>query len=263
MPVFKKGDPNNISSFRPISIIPAVAKILEVILKDQLISYFVDNNLFSNKQHGFRKGRSTITAVETLIQQILSAFGDEKSTLLTLLDLSKAFDWVSHKLLLHKMACYNIGGIALEMFESYFGNRSQVVTSHGATSEALQVTSGVPQGSALGPLCFLVLVNDVNFNALLYADDTTLISCGRDMTTLQAEAERAYNGARVWFKTNSLQLNEEKTQKLLCSLWTRQEASQQKEAHPTVKLLGINIDAELTWVSHIFYQWGLQEVIKS
>lgn len=206
-------------------------------------------------QHGFRRNKSTVTAVQTLVKRVHDAFEDHESVLLTLCDLTKAFDCASHKILLLKLENYGIGGPVLKTLQGYLSDRSQLVTIRGASSRIQRVVHGVPQGSVLGPLLFLILVNDLNnneINALLYADDTTLITTGHDSSRIQEEALNSLDRAKAWFELNNLKLNEQKTQKLFCSLWSRPtEEIKADIPENQVKLLGVYIDAKLSWNYHV------------
>lgn len=250
IPIYKKGDPGLLKSYRPISIIPVVAKVFETVIYQQLVSYFEGNELFAPSQHGFRRKRSTISAITSIIENIYNAFEEEESVLLTLLDLSKAFDCVSHEILLKKLRKYGISGAVYGVFQSYLTNRKQVVSIRGATSNMITVKNGVPQGSALGPVLFLILINDFNVSceSLLYADDTTLATRAHDMRTLSLGASFSLAEAKDWFKLNNLKLNEDKTQSLLCSLWNRPDAVGSEAA---VRLLGITVDGKLCWDRHV------------
>ncbi|XP_054281247.1 uncharacterized protein LOC128998916 [Macrosteles quadrilineatus] len=201
VPIFKKGDVNAASSYRPISIIPCLAKILEKIMQNQIVDYFETNHLFSNSQHGFRKGKSTATALISPVKGIQNAFEDKHSMSIVLCDLSKAFDVVSHSILLQQLARYGLGGIVLKTLDSYLCERSQMVAIQGALSAPAKMDHGVPQGSILGPSLFLILMNDLGSDdeTLLYADDTTL--CGRGQHPLEAAAksDELFNNARSWF----------------------------------------------------------------
>lgn len=249
IPIFKKGDHKLLENYRPISIIPALAKLLETIMKEQLYSYFENNNLFLDRQHGFRRGRSTASAVLSLVEKITGAFEDRESVSITLCDLSKAFDCVSHRLLLRKIAHYGISDKVHSMLASYLVNRKQMVVLDGARSTLKSLNHGVPQGSVLGPLLFLILVNDLVLDGrtLLFADDTTLVTRGKDVRAIEVEAAEVLKLARRWFQENKLQMNEGKTQKLLCTL---KQGIQNNEQEP-VKLLGFWLDAKLTWTPHI------------
>lgn len=254
VPVFKKGDSSEISSYRPISIVPVIGKVLESIMNGQLMTYFEDNNLLTCMQHGFRRNKSTVTAVQALIKKVYDAFEDHESVILTLCDLTKAFDCTSHRILLLKLENYGMSGPVLATLQSYLSERSQVVTVRGASSQVRSIAHGVPQGSILGPLLFLILVNDLNTretNALLYADDTTLITTGSNLDDLVEEASNSLQRAKNWFELNNLKLNEGKTQKLFCSLWSRPTNNLLDDLPENrVKLLGVFIDSKLSWNSH-------------
>jgi hypothetical protein len=235
------------SNNRPISIIPALGKVMESAMKHQLVTYFETNNLFLKNQHGFRRGHSTTSALVSLVTEALEALEGGESLELTLCDLSKAFDCVSHQLLLAKLEHYGVSNSALKTMASYLQNRRQVVEIEGARSEEVVLAHGVPQGSILGPLLFLVLVNDLDLDGrtLLFADDTTLLTRGRDLDLLHEESAALFNLAKDWFAANKLQLNEEKTQSLLCTL------KRQENAASSLKLLGFWLDAKITWSDHI------------
>jgi hypothetical protein len=253
VPVYKKGDISLSSSFRPISLLPVLGKILEAIINKQLMAFFEGNNLFNEGQHGFRSNRSTITAVANLTEMVYDAFEMEQSVQLTLLDLTKAFDCVSHSILLKKLEEYGLGGAVLNMFRSYLSGRRQAVSILGAVSAVAEVGRGVPQGSPLGPSLYAIAVNDfeVSDKALLYADDTTIISQGDSVAALEMSASFSVEEAKMWFKVNGMKLNNEKTQKLLCSLWARPEVTQRATGSVSVKLLGLSIDSKMNWNDHI------------
>jgi len=151
VPVYKKGSKTAVSSYRPISIIPIFAKIFETVMLEQLYCYFEEHHLLVPTQFGFRRGMSTVQAVDFLTQEIMKAFEAKQSTSVILCDLSRAFDCVSHSLLLSKLERYGVRGDALSILRSYLIGRSQVVSWNGVNSAPLSVKYGVPQGSILGP----------------------------------------------------------------------------------------------------------------
>lgn len=249
VPIHKKGNIEELANYRPISVLPIMSKVLETVVKVQLTNFFEVHSLLNDAQHGFRRGRSTTTALLSLASKITDAFEDGDSLALTLCDLSKAFDCVPHNILLKKLEMYGVQGIAHKTLTSYLVNRKQVVSIAGATSKSRNVAHGVPQGSVLGPLLFLILVNDLSLGsrALLFADDTTLITRGRLQNTILRDADDLLSAAAIWFTANKLKLNEDKTQQILCTL--KQDAPEIRQE--AVKLLGFWLDPKLNWDSHV------------
>lgn len=250
VPIFKKGDPELVLNYRPISLIPVLAKVFETVLKSQLIKYFENNEYFSQSQHGFRGGKSTFTAASQLVSNILEAFERRDSVALVLADLSKAFDCVSHEILLRKLCRYGVSNSSLQMLRSYLLNRQQMVSIRGALSSPLPVRHGVPQGSVMGPILFLIAINDISLlgDILLFADDTTIYSFGKTPHEAIANADVIFSRVKDWFRVNKLSLNRDKTQEMVCSLANTDMIVENNE---TVKLLGYLLDPKLSWKQHI------------
>ena len=186
-PVFKKGDSNLINNYRPISLLPVISKVLEKIIANQLSKYFEDNKLFHDNQYGFRTGLSTEYATIELTDRIISNMDRNEIPFSIFLDLSKAFDTLDHTILLKKLKHYGINGKALQLCESYLTNRTQYVEINGVKSGALPITTGVLPGSIIGPLLFIIYINDFSlashvFTFISYADDTTLFSTLNNFT---------------------------------------------------------------------------------
>lgn len=256
VPIYKKGDKSSPSSYRPISVVPIISKILEKVVKHQVSEFFESNSLFSEFQFGFRPGKSTVDAVEGLVRSVLNSFEGHSSTLATLCDLSKAFDCVPHKILVSKLKFYGMSGVELQFFESYLTNRKQSVFFNNSFSEVVSVSSGVPQGSVLGPLLFLVLINDLpsslSCNSIIFADDTTLYSSSpnSNFDELSLTMSNAVIESNIWFRANGLSLNEGKTQNILFTL-SKNPLSLELGDNTNVKLLGIVLDPSLNWNPHI------------
>ena len=180
IPLFKdKGDDFSFEYYRPISLLSTISKVYERVVFDQLYEYFDVNKLFYSSQYGFRKKHSTETAGLELIDRAMKDNDKKQDPFAIFLDLSKAFDTIDHVIMLKKLEHYGISGIALLCFESYLTNRTQYVLFEETMSNVMKITTGVPQGSILGPLLFLIYINDIKNSATLfdligYADDTTL-----------------------------------------------------------------------------------------
>ena len=181
LPVFKKYDVTLMDNYRPISLLTSISKLLEKVVFTQLYDYFHKNQLFYSSQYGFRKLHSTEFAALELTDRILKDIDDRDVSLAIFMDLSKAFDTLDHHILLKKLNYYEIEGPALDWFSSYLTGRQQYVELDGVSSSFSQLSTGVPQGSILVPLLFLIYMNDIPnastfFKYVLYADDTTLFS---------------------------------------------------------------------------------------
>ena len=179
VPIFKSGNKKTLNNYRPISILPAFSKILEKLVCNRLVHFLETHNILYKHQYGFRKGHSTAQPILQLLKDISEA--NDKATkgvtLAIFLDLSKAFDTISHNILLHKLDHYGIRGVCKDRFASYLSNRKQYTTINDHTSSLLNITTGVPQGSILGPILLLIYINDIcyisNLKLLCFADDTT------------------------------------------------------------------------------------------
>ena len=264
-PIFKSGDANDVTNYRPISLLPIISKILEKIVANQLMVFLENNNLLAKNQHGFRPHLSTETALLTITNKIYENIELKKISLLLLLDLSKAFDSVSHQILLKKCSKVNIDSF---WFEDYLKNRIQSVQMGSVLSSAKEINFGVPQGSILGPLLFLIYVNDlpqyINDCLLVqYADDTQILITGdiSDLETIKRKAELTLEIARRYFNFNGLLLNENKTQCIFFGTWqyinripenirilfNNHELVPRKD----VKNLGVHMDSCMTFSKHI------------
>lgn len=251
VPIHKKGNTNSPNNYRPISLVPVFSKIIEHCMKQQLSQYFENNNLFNSSQFGFRKNLSTIKAVEKVVSEIIESFETHMIACATMVDLSKAFDSVSHDILLDKLVYHGIQENELSLIRSYLENRRQVVRIDNQYSNILKVLRGVPQGSVIGPFLFLVYVNDLPDylpqTTVMYADDTTLITKDKCISKLYDLNDEMLAKSATWMLHNSLVLNHSKTETIYFHLSNIKTNINNKN---TVKLLGIHLDTKLNWNAH-------------
>ena len=264
VPVFKSGRHDLLNNYRPISILPALSKILEKLMCTRLLDFLEHNHILYEHQYGFRKKHNTVQPIIQMLRYI-SEHNDLPSKEFTsaiFLDLSKAFDCISHNILLRKLNHYGIRGTCHSWFESYLSNRSQFTEINNIRSSLRFVTCGVPQGSILGPILFLLYVNDINsctsLNILCYADDTTAFSSSSCRTTLEAYQNSELGKLNTWFKSNKLSLNVGKTKYSIYSPGRKPIPNLSLnidnipiERDSTFKFLGLTVDEKLTWKDHI------------
>ena len=257
VPVFKKGDHGEVSNYRPISIVPLFSKIFEGVLKKQMCGYLECHHMFNPGQFGFRCNMSTTTAISQLVSYIQECFEAKMYSRASFFDLTKAFDCVSHELLVRKLSKYNFHDSSIVLVESYLADRLQYVAHNGAVSSPCRVIHGVPQGSVLGPLLFLLYINDIgactsstSAKILLFADDTTALERADDLSLLDRRTSDTQAEVRQWFLANKLSINETKTQFLDFSL-------RHLEGNTApVKFLGVYLDPKLSWEKHVEYLTG-------
>ena len=213
-PIHKKGDKTDPSNYRPVSLTSQVCKVLETIVRRHLVAHLDRNNILSDKQHGFREGRSCLTNLLELVEVWTEILDQEDGIDVAYLDFRKAFDLVSHRHLLFKMKKYGITSNVLNWVEAFLSNRTQRVVIRGSASEPERVTSGVPQGSVLGPTLFLIFINDLPLEVIshvsLFADDSKIFTRivsekneakwpgFRGDVNLQRDLNRVRDWARKW-----------------------------------------------------------------
>ena len=268
IPVYKKGEKTVFSNYRPISLLPAISKILEKNIFEQLSSYLRDSRLLFDHQYGFRPKHSTEYAALELIDRIITQLDKDEIPINIYLDLSKAFDTIDHIILIDKLKYYGVHGTNLNLFSSYLENRKQYTEIDNIKSNMLQITTGVPQGSILGPLLFIIYINDFAqaskmFNFLIYADDTTLSSTLNVFSdkTHDQNFESLINEELVkindWLKINKLSLNVVKSKFMIFQKKKKNiqilnlkidnvNIDQVKEFN----FLGLIIDTNLNWKKH-------------
>ena len=271
-PIHKKGSRALSNNYRPISLTAHEIKIFERIIRDQLISYLESNNLLSSFQHGFRKGKSCLSQLLKHYDNILENLLDHNETDSIFLDFAKAFDKVDHQILLQKVKNLGITGNLYNWLANFLNNRQQVVVVNGVASFIAAVISGVPQGTVLGPILFLIFINDISTDIQhsvisCFADDTRLsksISTEQDSLLLQEDLNKLLH----WAKLNNMEMHEDKFVyvnfnnrskhfflPLLPFYYDRLNYSISKnislEPSPDVKDLGIMFTPNLSWSTHI------------
>ena len=268
-PIYKKEDPHLTDNYRPISLLPVISKIFEKVAFKQVYDYFNENNLLYKSQYGFRKKHSTELAGLEFYDKIINYLENGKLPLAVFLDLSKAFDTIDHEILLSKLRYYGITGNSLLWFKSYLSNRKQYVQFKDSFSSYSMIRTGVPQGSILGPLLFIIYMNDIahitnKFFFTIYADDTTLIApiCTFDVDNHLSISQNINAELKVitdWLALNKLSLNAKKTkmmvfhyhQKNISNLNLRLYINKTRiKQVQDFNFLGVVFDECVTWKEH-------------
>ena len=268
-PLFKNGPHEDVNNYRPISILPVLSKVLEKHVHESLYDYLHAFQLLHKTQSGFRSQHSCETALVNMIDTWLNAIDNGKMIGVVLVDFKKAFDLVDHQILLNKLEIYGIKDDALSWFDTYLTNRKQQVSINNCQSDFQQISYGVPQGSILGPLLFLLFINDLplytnNVFTDLYADDTTVYDIQDSMEQIESNLQSALNGLQIWCKSNGMILNSSKTKVMFVTTnqkrkrLNRQNLDLNFQNEPlnmisSDKILGVYVDNNLTWTDHIKY----------
>ena len=259
-PIYKSGDKATVSNYRPISVLPCFSKIFETLVYKRLENYLVRHEILCSNQYGFRKGRSTSLAILDMVDKISNAIDNKDYSIGVFVDLSKAFDTLNHKILLNKLAHYGIRGTTLTWFTSYLQNRLQYVNIDGYKSVMLPITCGVPQGSILGPILFLLYINDISSAVhscyiILFADDTSMFMRDRNISSLIDRVNTELQALYQWLAVNKLSLNIDKTNFMIfagkknCSLRDVNIVINGKPIRRvnSTKFLGVYVDEYLNW----------------
>ena len=261
-PIFKAGDKQHFSNYRPISLLPVISKLLEKLIYFRLNDHLIKNDILNKRQFGFRKGMSTYMPLMLLQEKITRAFEFNKIVCGLYLDLRKAFDTVDIDILLNKIHCYGINHNAYNILKSYLSGRMQCVQIDTVVSSFLPVETGVPQGSILGPLLFLIYINDFplvcnQMTTYLYADDTSIFIEGSDEREVQNTINTLMPKIEDWFAANQLSLNTDKTYyQIYTNKKTRAAISLNLvgvniKRVKSVKYLVVFIDEDLKWHTHL------------
>ena len=288
IPLYKKDDPLNAKNYRPVALIPVLSKVLERVIFIQIVHYLESNNLFHSSHHGYRAGHSTCTALIELYDSWMEAVERGELSGVMLIDLSAAFDCVDHALLLEKMRVLGFNDSSIRWCQSYLSNRRQCVSIEGAQSEFLPIDIGVPQGSILGPLFYILFTNDLpevvhkedcelsmlkigKFNTacphcgslVSFADDSTVTVTDCDPSKLTEKLSDKYLAVAEYFAANKLKVNDEKTHLLIMTTNSKRNLSDIQVSlktpsaviKPSVseKLLGIDIHEGLKWQHYVLY----------
>lgn len=260
-PIFKKDDETLPSNYRPISLTTNVSKIIERLMSEQMMAFLVQNKLLSKTQFGFRPGFSTTDALLYTIESWRKTLDDNQKAVVAALDLSKAFDSIDHEILMNKLTKIGLTRDARSFLSNYLSNRHQAVRHNSTTSDWLPTVRGVPQGTILGPLLFLLYVNDIHeyINCLnsQYADDTLIFSMKPNLKDSVDDVTLDCNKLNNYFGMHRLSLNVLKTEFMILGKTSTNEGisltieQSSVKPVPEIKYLGITIDSQMNFNTQV------------
>ena len=268
-PIFKDGDKTEKSNYRPISVLPVVSRLFEKLVFNQLYQYLNDNCFINSNQSGFRELHSTVTCLLKNTDDLYSGMDTGNLAGMVFVDLKKAFDTVDHQILCGKLESYGVLQRELAWFGSYLANRVQYCRVNGVDSQIENINIGVPQGSCLGPLLFLVYINDLpraikNSTTSMYADDTSLCFQSKDLSRVNEALNEDLSRLDAWLVSNKMSLNVAKTKSMLVSTKAKRKTLNKSnqdlqvninetelEVVSKIKLLGVLLDNSLDWKEQV------------
>ena len=264
-PLQKGGDKTSVSNLRPVSLLPLPSKIIERVLHDRIMFHLERNNLLETNQGGFQKKHSTMNTIAKLTNDIFEGINNREITTTVYIDLAKAFDTVNHKILLKKLKFIGIKGNLLKLLGNYLKNRKQTTTLNDSTSKFRDIVCGVPQGSILGPLLFLIYVNDVssvlrNCKYQLYADDTVIYHTSNDVNYSKNHIECDLKRFTKWCNGNALTVNIKKSKYVLYGLKSQTRKivdhtllmqNSKLDKVSSYNYLGVQLDMNLTYHKYL------------
>ena len=260
-PVYKAGLTDAIENYRPITVLPIFSKIFEKLTLSRMISFMKRHKILTNCQYGFREGRSTTHAIIDLMSHLMPAYHNKVYSACFFLDLRKAFDTISHKLLFLKFEHYGFRGHCLKYLKSYYLNRKQYVYIDGQASDMMTITHGVPQGSILGPLCFNIFINDlplaVDEHTVLFADDAAFVITAPTERELYNKIQKLFVDLTMYLNENLLIANSTKSKLMMFSSRPTHDLpnfiffGESIEWVNEIKYLGLTITNRLCFAKHI------------
>ena len=270
IPIYKKGAKNSAGNYRPISLLNLFNKLLEKIIHKRLFCFLCKQHFFYNYQFGFRQKHSTSLALLEVMDMCYQNLDSDQKIVAIFFDLQKAFDTVDHPILLQKLYNSGIRGVMYNWVNSYLSNRKQYTVVNGVIFDLGNVSCGVPQGSVLGPLLFLIYVNDIHKavpdgNLKLFADDTNLFLSGSNLQLLEKQANECLKNMEDWFIANKLTININKTFYMIYSGKNKKKKDVELKlminGHvinkvSSCKYLGVHIDDLAKWNIHIDYLYN-------